>query len=189
MPAAVAVRSDPPFDPFGGQHFQQADGAAPVNIAGGLEGGMPPTAVPQQPYGGAMTPSPNTMPQPFQTQQQPMSPDFGQMATPAPQPNPYGQPQTGGYPMQPYGGAPMMSPQGMPGTDLAIPGPGKQKLTTLLLCLFLGIFGAHRFYTGWTAFGIIQFFTLGGCGVWAIYDLVMIATGKFRDAQGNSLVE
>jgi TM2 domain-containing membrane protein YozV len=58
-------------------------------------------------------------------------------------------------------------------------------LTCLLLCWFLGFLGVHRFYTGHTAIGIVQALTLGGCGIWALIDFIMIVTGKFKDAEGR----
>lgn len=67
-------------------------------------------------------------------------------------------------------------------------GPGKDWLTAFLLCWFLGLFGAHRFYTGHTAIGIVQLFTLGCCGVWAFIDFIIIITGHFVDVNGQSLV-
>jgi TM2 domain-containing membrane protein YozV len=65
---------------------------------------------------------------------------------------------------------------------------GKDWLVTLLLCLFLGGLGVHRFYVGKTGTGIAMIFTLGGCGIWALIDLIMIITGSFKDAQGQPLV-
>ena len=65
----------------------------------------------------------------------------------------------------------------------------KKKLTALLLAIFLGALGFHRFYVGKVGTGLIQLFTLGGCGVWALVDIVMIATGKFLDKDGNALVD
>lgn len=69
-----------------------------------------------------------------------------------------------------------------------IDGEGKDWLTTLLLCIFLGAFGIHRFYTGHTGIGVVQLLTLGGCGIWALIDLIMIIVGSFKDAKGNKLV-
>jgi len=68
-------------------------------------------------------------------------------------------------------------------------GEQKEWLTTLLLCLFLGGFGVHRFYTGHTGIGLIQLFTLGGCGIWSLIDLIMIVTGSYRDANGSTLLK
>jgi TM2 domain-containing membrane protein YozV len=66
---------------------------------------------------------------------------------------------------------------------------GKDWLTTLLLCLFVGGLGIHRFYTGHTGIGIVQLLTLGGCGIWTIIDLIMIVTNSFKDKAGNPLVK
>lgn len=60
-------------------------------------------------------------------------------------------------------------------------------LTALLLCLFAGGFGIHRFYTGDTVIGILQLLTLGGCGIWALIDLIMIITNDYRDSEGRRL--
>ena len=53
--------------------------------------------------------------------------------------------------------------------------------TCLLLCLFLGIFGGHRFYVGKTVSGILYLFTLGGFVIGAVIDLICIISGTFRD--------
>jgi hypothetical protein len=65
---------------------------------------------------------------------------------------------------------------------------GYDWLTTLLLCFFLGAFGVHNFYTKKTGIAIIQLLTLGGCGIWALVDLIMIVAGSYRDGQGRPLV-
>ncbi len=51
----------------------------------------------------------------------------------------------------------------------------------LLLCGVLGVFGAHRFYTGKHATGVLMAGTLGGLGLWWLYDLILLAAGSFRD--------
>lgn len=63
----------------------------------------------------------------------------------------------------------------------------KSKTTALLLCLFLGGLGVHRFYVGKTGSGIAMLLTGGGCGVWSLIDLIMIIAGNFTDAEGNKL--
>jgi hypothetical protein len=60
----------------------------------------------------------------------------------------------------------------------------KKFLTAILLCLFLGVLGAHRFYAGKTETGILQLCTFGGLGVWVLIDLIMLVMGKFTDKQG-----
>jgi hypothetical protein len=70
-----------------------------------------------------------------------------------------------------------------------LPGEGKDWLTTLLLCFFLGVFGIHRFYTGHTVIGVVQLLTLGGCGIWALVDFIIIIVGSFKDASGHLLVK
>lgn len=66
----------------------------------------------------------------------------------------------------------------------------KNRLATMLLALLLplGICGIHRMYTGDYAIGIIQFLTLGGCGVWQLVDIIQIASNNYRDSRGRKLV-
>ena len=63
----------------------------------------------------------------------------------------------------------------------------KNWLATLLLCLFLGGIGVHRFYVGKVGTGILQLITLGGCGIWTLIDLIMIITGSFTDKDGHKI--
>ena len=56
----------------------------------------------------------------------------------------------------------------------------KSQVTALLLVMFLGVLGAHRFYLGYTFHGLLYLFTLGGCFVMVIIDLVLIATGQLQ---------
>jgi len=76
-----------------------------------------------------------------------------------------------------------------PGTFTTGSGGGKDWLTALLLSIFLGFLGVHRFYTGHNGVGVVQLITMGGCGIWSLIDMVTIATGKFKDADGNFLVK
>ena len=68
-------------------------------------------------------------------------------------------------------------------------GEGKSFVVTLILAIFLGYLGIHRFYTGHTLIGILQLLTAGGCGIWALIDIIMIVTGAYTDAQGNPLTK
>lgn len=63
----------------------------------------------------------------------------------------------------------------------------KDWLVTLLLSLFVGSLGIHRFYVGKIGTGILQLITLGGCGIWTLIDIIMIATGNFKDKDGNEI--
>jgi TM2 domain-containing membrane protein YozV len=62
---------------------------------------------------------------------------------------------------------------------------GKSQLVALLLCIFLGGLGIHRFYLGYVGIGIIQLLTAGCCGIWWLIDFIRIATGdlKPKDAE------
>lgn len=64
----------------------------------------------------------------------------------------------------------------------------KKKTTALLLAIFLGVFGFHRFYVGKTGTGILWLFTAGLFGIGWIVDIILIAVGSFRDAAHMPLV-
>ncbi len=61
----------------------------------------------------------------------------------------------------------------------------KSRLTTMLLGSILGVFGAHRFHVGRPGSGVLMAVTLGGCGIWYLYDCIVIASGSFRDGEGR----
>lgn len=63
----------------------------------------------------------------------------------------------------------------------------KKILVAFLLCFFLGVLGLHRFYVGKVGTGIAQILTLGGLGLWAFIDLIMIVVGSFSDKEGRTL--
>ena len=63
----------------------------------------------------------------------------------------------------------------------------KNFFITVLLCFFLGVFGAHRFYSGKIFTGIIMLFTAGGFGIWYIIDLIFLIAGRFEDGAGRKI--
>ena len=65
----------------------------------------------------------------------------------------------------------------------------KRILPAFLLCFFLGVFGAHRFYVGKIGTGLLQLVTLGGLGIWALIDFIIIIVGSFTDKQGNKITQ
>ena len=65
----------------------------------------------------------------------------------------------------------------------------KDWLTALLLSLFLGTIGVDRFYLGYTGLGVLKLLTCGGFGIWALIDILMIATNKTTAKDGTPLVK
>lgn len=65
----------------------------------------------------------------------------------------------------------------------------KEWLVALLLSIFLGVFAVDRFYLGHVGLGLLKLFTAGGCGIWWLIDVILIATGAVRDAQGRALIK
>lgn len=68
-------------------------------------------------------------------------------------------------------------------------GDRKDWTVALLLSIFLGELGIDRFYLGYTGLGIIKLLTLGGCGIWWLIDIILIATNGLNDAQGRPLIK
>lgn len=138
-----------------------------------------------QPQPGQSGNGPQYQPQPGQPgygqeyQPQPGQPGYGQQYQPQPEQPSYG-PQYGQYQQQQpqYQQQPFQQQYGVQQKDW---------LTTLLLCIFVGWLGVHRFYTGHIAIGVVQLITAGGCGIWTLVDLIMIITDNFKDSNGLPL--
>lgn len=63
----------------------------------------------------------------------------------------------------------------------------KSKTVALLLCIFLGYFGVHKFYVGKVGSGILYLCTLGLFGFGWIIDIILIVAGSFKDEFGLPL--
>jgi len=125
-------------------------------------------------------------------------PNFQQAGYQAPyDPNNYqqGYQQPGAYPgyQQVPGYPPMAYPATQPGYQPMPYGvEQKSKLAGGLLGIFLGGFGAGRFYLGYTTLGIAQLVvtlvTFGLGGLWGFIDGIMILTGSVKtDGNGYPL--
>jgi len=67
------------------------------------------------------------------------------------------------------------------------PQPQKEWIVALLLSILVGSLGVDRFYLGYVGLGVLKLITAGGCGIWWLVDLILIAMDKLPDAQGQPL--
>lgn len=92
-------------------------------------------------------------------------------------------------------------------TNKQAPAPdAKSKLVAGLLAIFLGTFGVHNFYLGYTGKAVTQLvlsivgillccvvvgvFIVMGVGIWGLVEGIMILTGKIdTDGKGNPLAD
>jgi len=82
-----------------------------------------------------------------------------------------------------------------PGTAAAAPpaqtaltnASDRSRLAAALLCFFIGIFGAHRFYAGKIGTGLLWMFTLGLLTFGWLFDMILILLGEFKDAEGRKI--
>ncbi len=129
------------------------------------------------------------------TYQQPNDPGLAQQT--AHQPNIAAQPQypqtpqtvfAGNQAMPPQQQMPGQQPVGYPAGAVHAMGEGdKSFIGTFILSWLLGTFGADRFYVEKIGTAIFKLLTLGGFGIWATLDLILIGFGKFKDKQGRQL--
>ena len=62
----------------------------------------------------------------------------------------------------------------------------QSKILMIVICLFLGGLGIHRLMMGHKNWWMMLI-TLGGCGIWALVDFVMLILGKLKMADGQDL--
>jgi serine/threonine protein kinase len=85
---------------------------------------------------------------------------------------------------------PLLSPSPAP---VAPPAPLPEEtsdcriLPAFLLGFLFGVFGAHRFYVGKIGTALLQLFTLGGLGIWATIDWILILCKAFKDKKGRRI--
>ncbi len=49
-------------------------------------------------------------------------------------------------------------------------------MLTLIMSIFFGQLGIDRFIMGQVGLGILKLITFGGCGIWWLIDVILIAT-------------
>ena len=59
-------------------------------------------------------------------------------------------------------------------TTTGLGGKPKNKWVALLLCFFLGVLGAHKFYEGKIGMGILYLFTMGLMGIGVVIDFIAL---------------
>lgn len=63
----------------------------------------------------------------------------------------------------------------------------KDWTTALILSVLVGGLGVDQFYLGNTGLGVAKLLTCGGFGIWAIIDIIRIATNSVTDSRGLPL--
>jgi TM2 domain-containing membrane protein YozV len=126
-------------------------------------------------------------------------PELPPLTGPAPTGPAYPGPPPPGYPPPPPPGYPPPPPPGYPPLSGYVVYPvyvdplAKSRLTAGLLGIFLGAFGVHRFYLGYTSIGVLQILvTIATCGIgglWGVVEGILIlgGSGIKTDAEGRPL--
>lgn len=68
---------------------------------------------------------------------------------------------------------------------MASPTSSKSYSTTLILAIFLGYLGLHRFYVGKIGTGILDLITVGWLGIGWVIDIFTVLFGNFTDKTGS----
>ena len=92
------------------------------------------------------------------------------------------------YDSQPQAGAAGLYRNAAFGAGPAMGVSPKSRLVALLLCIFFGYFGVHRFYARRYLMGVVYLLTVGLFGIGWVVDIVLIALGRMRDGNGLSIV-
>lgn len=62
---------------------------------------------------------------------------------------------------------------------------GDSQVVALILAIFVGLLGIHRFYLGYIWQGVVQLLTGGCLGIWTLIDIIRIATGDLQPYEGS----